>query len=258
MSIKTEIGYTTPDAIYVRGRNLSEEILGKFDFVDMIWWLNLGRIPEEREKRMINLLLVAMADHGLTPSAITARLTWMGAPESLQGAVAAGLLGAGNNFLGTVQNVAEMLVQEAKALGDDASDKEIEARAGEVILAYKVAKKPIAGIGHNIHVHGDPRVPVLISVSKDTGFFGKHFRLALGLEKVLGKDFGRNLHLNGAGATGAILADMGIDPLIGRGLALVGRAAGLVAHVYEERSAPTGRQVWELLLAQDERNVLPR
>lgn len=258
MPIKTDIGYTTPDTIWVRGRNLSTEVLGKLDFVEMIWLLTFGRAPEAREKNMVNLLLVTAADHGLTPSALTARLTWLGAPESLQGAVAAGLLGAGNNFLGTVQNVSEILLREAAPLTDDADDATVRARAAQVVRDFRAARTPIPGIGHPIHVDGDPRVPTLMAVSRANGYFGRHWRLALAISEVLREDHGRRLPLNAAGANGAVLADMGLDPLLGRGLALIGRAAGLVAHVYEERSSPTGQQIWDLVLRQDGRNVLPR
>ncbi len=257
MPIQTDIGYTTPDAIYVRGRNLSTEILGKFDFVDMLWFVTFGRQPELREKNMVNLLLVTAADHGLTPSAITTRLTWLGAPESLQGAVAAGLLGAGNNFLGTVQNVSEILVREAAPLAADADDAAVRARAAEMVRDFRARRQTIPGIGHPIHVDGDPRVPTLMAVSRDNGYFGKHWRLALAVTDVLREDHGRHLPLNAAGANGAVLADMGLDPLLGRGLALIGRAAGLVAHVVEERTAPTGQQIWDLVLRQDARNTLP-
>jgi citrate synthase len=203
------------------------------------------------------MLPVTAADHGLTPSAITARLTWLGAPESLQGAVAAGLLGAGNNFLGTVQNVSEILIREAASLTNDSDDDAVRACALEVVKAYRSAKKTIPGIGHPIHVEGDPRVPTLLAMSKANGYFGKHWRLALAMCDVLREDHGRKLPLNAAGANGAVLADMGLDPLLGRGLALIGRASGLIAHVYEERSSPTGQQVWDLVLRQDARNVLP-
>jgi citrate synthase len=257
MTIKTDIGYTTPETIWVRGRDLSTEIIGKFDFVDMIWFVTFGRAPEQREKNMVNMLLVTAADHGLTPSALTARLTWLGAPESLQGAVAAGLLGAGNNFLGTVQNVSEMLIREAAPLADDADDGAVRARAADMVREYRAAKRTLSGFGHPIHVNGDPRVPTLLAVSKDNGYFGRHWRLALAITDVFREDHGRVLPLNAAGANGAVLADMGLDPLLGRGLALIGRAAGLVAHVYEERTAPTGQQIWDLVLRQDERNVAP-
>ncbi len=256
MTIKTEIGYTTPSTIWVRGRDLSNDILGKLDFVEMIWLLLFSRTPEPREKSMINMLLVTAADHGLTPSAIAARLTWLGAPESLQGAVAAGLLGAGDNFLGTVQNVSEMLRAEAASLSEDADDAAVRARANAMVHEYRAAKKLIAGIGHPIHVDGDPRVPALMAISKANGYFGRHWRLALAITDALRENHGIALPLNAAGANGAALADMGIDPLLGRGLALIGRAAGLVAHVYEERRAPTGQFIWDLVLRQDERNVV--
>jgi citrate synthase len=257
MMIKTEIGFTTPATIWVRGRDLSNDIIGKLDFVDMIWLLIFGRTPESREKTMVNMLLVTASDHGLTPSAITSRLTWLGAPESLQGAVAAGLLGAGDHFLGTIQNVTEMLRTEAATISEDADDAAIRSRAEVMIREYRAAGRTIAGIGHPIHVDGDPRVPTLMAVSKANGYFGRHWRLALAITDVFREDYERMLPLNAAGANGAVLADMGIDPLLGRGLALIGRAAGLVAHVYEERTAPTGQQIWDLVLRQDERNVTP-
>jgi citrate synthase len=257
MTIKSEIGYATPATIWVRGRDLSNDVIGKLDFVDMIWLLTFGRTPEPREKAMVNMLMVTASDHGLTPSAITSRLTWLGAPESLQGAIAAGLLGAGDHFLGTIQNVCEMLRTEAATLSEDADDAAVHARAEAMVRQYRAAKRMIAGIGHPIHVDGDPRVPTLMAISKANGYSGRHWRLALAITDVFREDYGRMLPLNAAGANGAVLADMGIDPLVGRGLALIGRAAGLVAHVYEERSAPTGQQIWDLVLRQDERNVAP-
>ena len=137
--IKTDIGYTTPETITVRGKNLADELLGKVDFVDMIIFAFYGRMPEPREKAMLNLLLVLTTDHGLTPSAVSARMTYLGAPEALQGAVAAGLLGAGSVFLGNAQNAAEMLVEGGKPLSDDASDEEVLARAREVIDERRAA-----------------------------------------------------------------------------------------------------------------------
>jgi citrate synthase len=257
MAIKTEIGYTTPDAITVRGKNLSTEIIGKFDFIDMIYWVTFGRLPEQREKNMVNMMLVTAADHGLTPSALSARLTYLGAPESLQGAVAAGLLGAGSNFLGTIQNVTEMLKREAASLSDDADDNQVIARASDMIREYRSVKRLIYGIGHPIHVDGDPRVPTLRAISEENGYFGKHWRLALAITSVFKEEYKRTLPLNGAGALGAVIADMNLDPLFGRGLALIGRSAGLVGHVMEERQSPTGQQIWDLVLAQDSRNEAP-
>lgn len=255
--IKTDIGYTTPDTITVRGKNLADELLGKIDFVDMIIFSFYGRMPEQREKAMLNLLLVLCTDHGLTPSAVSARLTYLGAPEALQGAVAAGLLGAGSVFLGNAQNAAEMLIDGAKPLTDKATDEEVLQRARDVIDERKAKGLHIVGIGHNLHVNGDPRVPVLIKYSKEHGYYGKHWRLMLALEQVMNKERGKKLPLNAGGGTGAILAEMGLDPLLGRGVALIGRCAGLIAHVAEERDHPFGMKLWDLILEQDPRNVLP-
>ena len=105
------------------------------------------------------------------------------------------------------------------------------------------------------HIHGDPRVPTLAAISRENGYFGKHWRLALAIPVMLEQERGKRLPLNGAGALGAIIADMGLDGIFGRGLMLVGRAAGLVAHVREEAEHPTGQELWDLVLDQDPRNV---
>lgn len=257
MTVKTEIGYTTTDRIMVRGKNLSTDIFGRFDFVDMIYWLNFGRLPEAREKAMANLMLVAAADHGLTPSAMSARLTYLGAPESVQGAVAAGLLGAGSRFLGTIQNVADMLREAAVDL-DSLEDEAVLACAQRFVTHCKAQRITISGIGHPIHVDGDPRVPVLRAISEENGYYGKHWRLALAIPTIMQRDFGKSLPLNGAGALGAIVADMELDSTLGRGLMLIGRAAGLIAHIREEKTAPIGQGIWDLVLEQDSRNVMPQ
>lgn len=254
--VKTDIGYTTLDAITVRGLDLATEIIGKFDFVDMIFHTVLARRPTPQEKVMVNALLVTTADHGITPSSLSARLTYIGAPEALQGAVATGLLGAGSVFLGTMQNAAEMLIDGARALPPDASDETIAAAARAVIKRHKEERRAIYGVGHPIHVNGDPRVPALRDLSRENGFFGVHWRLmdAIAAELASG---GKKLPVNAVGAIAAIVAAMGLDPLIARGLSLVGRSAGLLAHILEEKEAPMAREAWELVLRADPRNVLP-
>ncbi|NLP60680.1 citryl-CoA lyase [Paraburkholderia sacchari] len=255
--IKTEIGYTTIDKITVRGKDLSKEILGKLDFVETMMLTILNRVPDEREKRMVNLILVTACDHGLTPSAMSARLTYLGAPEAMQAAVAAGLLGAGSVFLGTTQNCAEMLVEAAKDLDDDASDEAMLACARATLQRTKEKKQPIYGVGHPIHVNGDPRVATLAEASRENGCFGKHWRLMLAIEQVLRDELHKRLPINAVGAIGAIVGDMGLDPLLARGFMLVGRAAGLIGHLYEERQQPVGQALWDLVLSQDPRNELP-
>jgi citrate synthase len=255
--IKTDIGYTTIDAIMVRGQNLANDLIGTIDFVDMIVLTALGRLPSEPEKKMLNALLVTVTDHGLTPSAIAARMTYLGAPEALQAAVAAGLLGAGSVFLGTMENAATMLRTAASDMTDEAGDTAWRDRARQLIEEYRAERRLIVGVGHPIHVNGDPRVPVLKRLSEETGFYGKHWRLLRAIEDVLRSEFRKRLPINAAGAIGAIVADMGLPSSFARGVALIGRCAGLVAHLLEEQQAPTGQAIWDLVLAQDARNELP-
>jgi citrate synthase len=251
MTIRTEIGYATVEDIFVRGRNLSTDILPQADFVDMLCLCMLGHLPEPRFKRMINLLLVTSTDHGFTPSSISSRLTYLGAPESLQGAVAAGLLGAGDRYLGATQNVATMLLTEGKGLAPDAQQSAFDARARDLLARYRAENKRIQGVGHPIHVDGDPRVPALRAISQEMGYYRSAWRLLDAIERIQASDYGKKLPINGAGAMGAIAADLGLDPKIARGLALVGRTAGLVAHIMEETVSPSAADIWSVVLKEE-------
>jgi citrate synthase len=248
MTIQTQIGYATVQDIFVRGKNLSTEIIPNTDFVDMVCLCMLGKTPDANFKRMINVLLVTSTDHGFTPSSMASRLTILGAPESLQGAVAAGLLGAGDRYLGVTQNVASMLQTESEGLAANAPQFEFDARARDLLARYKAEKRRIHGVGHPIHVDGDPRVPALRKISQETGYYRSGWRLLDAIETINRVEFDRKLPINGAGAMGAIAADLGLDPRAARGLALVGRAAGLAAHILEEVMTPTATDMWDLVL----------
>lgn len=118
--------------------------------------------------------------------------------------------------------------------------------------AYRAGKRIVPGIGHPIHIKGDPRVPALRRVAGECGFEGRHWQLATAIERAAQAEYGKLLPLNAAGAVGACVADMGLDPLWARGFALIGRSAGLVAHLLDEKRAPLGQQLWDLVLAQDD------
>jgi len=255
MAIKTNIGYATTQDIFVRGRNLSTDIIPNADFVDMLSLCIFGQYPEPRLKRMLNLLLVTACDHGFTPISMVGRLTYLGAPESMQGAVAAGLLGAGNTYLGVTQNVAEMLMEETSALTDDSPEAAFMTHARDLLARFAAAKRKIVGVGHPIHTDGDPRVAALRQISKDNGYYGKHWKLLDAIEQVNTQTSARFLPINGAGAMGAIAAELGLNPKAARGLSLVGRTAGLIAHIIEESQSPTAGQMWKLVLA-DEKETL--
>ena len=255
--ITTEIGYTTTDRISVRGCDLAADLIGKIDFIDMMLLVILGRPCQGNEREMLNAILVTVTDHGLTPSAIAARLTYTGAPDALQGAVAAGLLGAGSKLLGAMQNAYDMLGEITRDLPEDASPEALHAAALALVTRRRQARQPLAGLGHNIHVNGDPRIPALRAVSQRNGYLGRHWQALQAVEDIVSEQRGKLLPINTAGAVGAMVADMGLPGQLARGLSLVGRCAGLVAHLVEEEAKPTGLEIWELVLAQDERNVLP-
>lgn len=255
--ITTEIGYTTPDRITVRGHDLAGELIGSIDFIDMMMLVTFGRRCEGNERDMLNAILVTVTDHGLTPSAIAARLTYVGAPDAVQGAVAAGLLGAGSKLLGAMQNACEMLREIVLNLPEDPTDDALRGAVERLVTERRAARRPIAGIGHNIHIHGDPRIPALRAVSERNGYHGLHWRALQMVEDVVRAQRGRLMPINTAGAVGAMVADMGLPGQLARGLALVGRCAGLVAHLIEEEASPTGLEIWELVLGEDDRNVLP-
>jgi len=253
--VKTEIGYCTTERIYVRGYDLADELIGKIDFIDMMMLVILGRPCKEPEREMLNAILVTVMDHGLTPSALAARLTYLGAPEAMQAAVAAGLLGAGSVFLGAMENASVMLADLVKSVPEQATDAQAAAIATQFYRDRRSAKLAIFGLGHNIHVNGDPRIAALREVSRRNGYYGRHWRAITQLEDssaLLGK---RRLPVNAAGAVGAMVADMGLPPIMARGLALIGRCAGLIGHILEEQATPTGQALWDLVLRQDPRNA---
>ena len=251
-AVKTGIGFTTVENIYVRGRNLSEDVIGKMDFVDMIYFAATGKEPDAPTRRMTNAIIVTATDHGLTPSAISARMTILGAPESLQGAVAAGLLGAGNHFLGTMQNAAQFTQDEIGDLDMDSSDEDFAAHARDVVKKFRAERRVLPGLGHPIHIHGDPRTPTLRRLAGENGFDGKHWRLLVAVEKAAEEEFGRLLPINAAGAVGATVSDMGLEAVWARAFALIGRSAGLLAHLMEELVNPQGQKIWDLILDQDD------
>lgn len=255
--IKTEIGYTTVDAITVRGRDLATQLIGKIDFIDMMMLVILGRECRGNERELINTILVTVTDHGLTPSAVAARLTYMGAPEAQQAAVAAGLLGAGSVFLGAMENATLMLREYGGRIDASASDEDFIKLATQLIDERRANRQQLYGLGHNIHINGDPRIPALREVSERTGYFGKHWKLLLAIDTVSQQKLKRRLPANTAGAVGAMIADADLPTPLARGFALVGRCAGLIGHIMEESTAPIGKELWDVVLSQDPRNQLP-
>jgi citrate synthase len=234
--LRSGIGKSTPDAIRVRGRDLATELMGKISFSELAFFLTANRMPSEGETRLFDAALVALADHGLTPSVLAARLTWTGATESLQGAVAAGLLGAGNVFLGVVEDTARFL---AAILAD-----RTEGAAERAVHAEIAAGRRIPGLGHPVHKVEDPRTPRLYGIAEEAGIPIPNLTLLRAVAETHAAATGKTLPINGAGVAGAAFADLGFPPEIVRGFALLARTAGLVGHLAEEMVDPIGRNLW--------------
>ncbi len=240
----TAIGAASADSISVRGHDLAGELLGRVTFTELAFLLVQGRLPDAGEARLLDAVLVGLADHGLTPTVLAARLTHTGAPESLQGAVAAGLLGAGSVFLGVVEDTARFLREVAEQAGEGAGEEELR-RAAEAAVAARAARGlRIPGLGHPIHRVEDPRTPRLYAIAEEAGRLGPNLRLLRLVADAQAEQRGRRLPVNGAGVAGAALADLGFAPEIARGFALLARTAGLVAHLDEERRRPLGMELF--------------
>jgi citrate synthase len=244
--LRTGIGATTADSITIRGRDLAGELMGSVTFTELSFLLVQGRAPTPGQARLLDAVLVSLADHGLTPTVLAARLTYTGAPESLQGAVAAGLLGAGSVFLGVVEDAAVLLEQIVAAAAGDA-DADLRAAADDAVAARLAAGSRIPGLGHPIHKVEDPRTPRIYAIAAEAGVLGPNLRALEMVAAAQARHSGRALPINGAGAAGAALADLGFAPAIVRGFALLARTAGLVAHLAEEMARPMGMPLFREL-----------
>ena len=243
--LRTSIGSSTPDSITLAGRDLPSDIMGRLSLTELAYLLLAHREPTPGERRLLDAVLVSLADHGLTPSALAARLTYTGAPESTQGAIAAGLLGAGSVFLGPTGDTAQFLHDILRDHGDGPTDDDtlqrIARRAVEALIA---AGRRVPGLGHPIHREEDPRTPRLYELAAAEGLLGPHLRLLRFVADAQTEIRGRRLVINGAGAGGALLIDLGVPPGSVRGFVLIARTAGLVAHLAEEAQHPIGLPLW--------------
>jgi citrate synthase len=218
--IRSDIAWSTRDRIVVRGKDLPGEILGTVNLGDMAFLELTGRIPSKEESRLFNAMVVTLVEHGVTPSALAARLTYLGAPEAMQAAVAAGLCGLGSVFVGSMEGVARMLSEHADV-------QEILSR-----------HQRVPGLGHPLHKAGDPRTARLFEIARETGFYGKYCQRMEEISRIKG------LPLNATGAIGALACELGLDWRIVKGLGVMARAVGLVGHILEEARQPMAEEIW--------------
>ena len=225
----------------MRGHDLAEDLIGKVSLGDLAFLELKGRLPTSNESAVFNAITVALVEHGMTPSAIATRLTYFGAPESLQAAVAAGLLGMGDRFGGSIEQAARTLQE---ALQGQPPDTDLRSIARQVVGAHRATKRLIAGLGHPVHKSIDPRTPRLFAVAAENGLSGRYVELMELISEEAALAYARQLPVNATGAIGAIASELEIPWRVSRGLAVIARAIGLVAHIQEEIEDPMASEIW--------------
>jgi len=235
----TAICHATTDAIHIRGASLVDELIGRVSFTEMMLFQLLGRRPSPAQVAVLDAVLVTLMEHGLTPSAIATRVIYDSAPEALQSAVAAGLLGVGSTFVGTMEGCSAMIEEML------AAPEGVAARAAAIADRLRAERRPAHGFGHPFHKPDDPRSPRLFEVARAQGVPGRHIDALLALSREIDRAFGRHLTINATGAIAAVLGEIGIPQPVMRGIAVISRAAGLVGHIWEERERPSARWIWE-------------
>jgi len=234
---RTSISTSNEDTIVVRGEDLCKDLIGKISFTDYFHLLVTGSRPTAAATAVLDATLVAIAEHGLVPSVQASRMTLAAAPDALQGAVAAGILGCGSVILGASETAGRLFIEveeRAKAGGD------IDAAALAVLQDYRAARKAIPGYGHPLHKARDPRVERLFAVAREKGANLNYIAIAEAIERQIPQVIGKDLRLNVSAAIPAVLLGIGFPLLALKGVPILARTAGLIAHLTEELEQSIG------------------
>jgi citrate synthase len=225
---RTSIAQAYPDRVEVRGRDLTGDLMGRLTFTEYFHLLLTGEEPTEEERFFLDLVLVAIAEHGLMPTNVAARMTLAADPGSLQGAVAAGILGCGPVVLGTAVECAR-LHEQARAASPEAVVREIHRSGGK-----------IPGFGHPVHAPVDPRAERILELADERGAGGENVQLARRLRDAVERQWGRPLTMNVSLAIAAVLLDLGFSSSTVAAVPILARTASLLAHLAEEGERPLG------------------
>ena len=254
----TALGASSRTAITLLGQDLADDVMGHVGFGELAFWLATQRRPTPSETRVFESVLAALADHGFTPTAIVTRLTYLSAPDSVQGALAAGLLGGGSRFLGVTEDCGRFLHDVLDAVDGDLPDDDTgwDALALETVKTQRESGAFVPGLGHHVHKDGDPRTPRLMAIAAEEGLLGPHLALFAAIGRVHPEVLGKTLPLNGAGVCGAALADLGLPLELLRAFALLARTAGLIGQLSEELRHPLANTMF-LSVDLDNESVPP-
>lgn len=234
-TLHTEVGHADAERVTLRGHDLVDDLIGRVSFTEAALLAVTGRRPDPGAVRVADAVLVTFIDHGLQPSALAARLTYHAAPEAVQGAVAAGILGVGSRVLGTMEQTARLLTRIAEETGAGTPEDEAVAR---VVGGELHDGRRIPGIGHALHRDGDPRAEPLLALAAREGVADDEVRRLRAVVETAARHAGRALPPNAAGASAALLLGIGIPWWLQRGFPMISRTAGLIAHIGEEAEHP--------------------
>lgn len=225
---ESSITEIAPNTIRVRGYDVSE-LMEKADFSEVVFLLLKGEMPDKKSAAMMRAILVSSVDHGVTPPSVLAARTVMSAGNSLNTAVAAGIMAIGDVHGGAIEQSARIM-QETVAKGGD-----IDALAKGLVSDLRESKRRMPGFGHRLHT-ADPRTAKMFELAEQLEFSGKHVKLAMAIERELAEQSGKKLPINVDGAIAAVISDMSFDWRLGKAFFMISRIVGLVAHAYEEKS----------------------
>lgn len=226
------------DTITVRGRELSRDLIGRMSFTDYFFFLLVGAEPSADQRALLDAALVAIAEHGLVPSNQAARMTLAAAPEAMQGAVAAGILGCGSVVFGSSETAGRFLADLVEKAGGARAAFETVARAA--LTAMRAERRPAPGYGHPQHAQGDPRTKRLLALARERGTAGDHVAMLETVAALIPEIYGRTLPINVSGAIPAVMLDVGFPLGALKGIPILARTAGLIAHLHEETQRPIG------------------
>ena len=233
----THISQAYPDRVEVRGRDLTGDLMGRLSFTEYFHLLLTGREPTADQRFFLDLLLVAIAEHGMMPTNVAARMTLSADPGSLQGAVAAGILGCGPVILGTAEACAQVLEDAQQEV---AAGREPAAVAADMAHAVRATRERMPGFGHPVHRPLDPRAERILELADERGVSGPHVLLARCFRDGVALAWGKPLTMNVSMPIAAVLLDLGFEPAAVKCVPILARTAGLLAHLAEERRHPLG------------------
>ena len=234
---RTAIAAASSDRVTVRGRDLAQDLMGRATFTEYAFLLATGRAPTEEQRFFLDLSLVALAEHGLTPSVQAARMTYDADPAALQGAIAAGVLGCGTVILGAA-DLCRKVIEDVLVRVDACGSLDVAALRRRARISR--ARKPLPGYGHPLHKPVDPRAERMIALARERGVAGRSVEAALALTKAAAAIWGKPLPMNVSMTIAATLRDVDVPPGLIRAVPILARTAGLIAHCIEEAETPIG------------------